>query len=62
MLKSMADHVSGRQVRDRKQTTIRFEIVQPGRPHHLESLRLGSFDMLEEGGQVCQSLLEAINC
>src|SRR6267143_3125445 len=34
MLKSMGGHVSAGRVRDRKQATIRFEVVQPRRPDH----------------------------
>src|SRR5207248_742578 len=59
--KSMVDHASGGQVRRREQTTIRVEVVQPRGPNHLLRLAQGSFHMLEEGGQVRQSLTAAFD-
>ena len=59
MPKSTVDHVSGRQVRLRKQATIGCEVVQPRRSNHLEWLPQSSFDVVEEGAEVCQSLTRA---
>jgi hypothetical protein len=49
VLKSTVDHVSRREVGDRKQATIRIEIVQPRRPDHPLGQAQASVHMLEEG-------------
>src|SRR5262245_18784827 len=55
-LKAITDHARRRDIRGRKQTTIRLEIVQPRHPHHLDPLREGPLYVSEESGQVRTSL------
>src|SRR5437773_7361367 len=59
--KSTAKHVSGRQVRRRKQTAVSLDIVQPGRANHADRLSHGPLDVIEEGGEVRHSLTSALD-
>jgi hypothetical protein len=56
-LKSSPERVRGRKVRLGKQTTVRLEIVEPGRAHDPEGPRLGALGVLEERLQLGQPLV-----
>ena len=61
MLKSVGQYTRCREIRLRKQTTVRIEIVEPRGSHHPDRLSLGAFDVREECREIRQPPTAALD-
>src|SRR2546426_9344183 len=61
MLKPTGDRARRGHIRDREQTAIRLEVVQPRRADHSQRGVRGSLDTLEEAGQLRHSPADAFD-